>query len=628
MSNVVNNAGFRLVLQGEVRLEYQGRPVAVRKKGLALLAYLGVVGAASRARLADLLWQNGTGRANLRVELHRLADVTGRSLFEPRADPLRLPSWVTVDRDAVDDTLLEGIDGVSFDLDRWIEGVRAQAERKVLQNRRAGDLARGLAGELRSPFLIVLRARPAEDLDEFLTALSDATRLPLVEGVGGPARALRVVSPPYPDGCTEALLAAREGGWVLRVPAYGEDPREVLELRNAFDPARLRYVELPRVSWEDARQGLLHDLRFEQAAEAYVFTGGNGGFLRELARMQWVREGDGVFAVPQRVRAAYQLEMRYVSLEARLALERLSIHPGPITEALIDVLDARGALDELERRGWLTYDGAWRFREPESRTVLCRSLQPGRRGTYHREVAVLMEVEGDWLAGAYHRIAAGQPVVLTESDRGVPNGLVQAAVRAALGLEVDGASPRYLETMVGPELALLEAERHGPGTSGEGADWRMVKIPGNGPSAISFELPGKRALVHLRGRCWAEAPLGVGVAGQALPLEFELADGHRVVFVQGLTEPLAQDGEDAVLMPLSGAIDVWLLVSDAIEGRILTRAEAAVVELEITLHAVGRGGAQAANEPAQGREMRQVMAIDLSSGIGVPATEVRRPVGG
>ena len=551
---------------------------------MAILAVLGLRGEASRERLASLLWENGTGRANLRVELHRLADAIGASLFDPGEDPLTLPSWVEVDAVGGEGDALEGIEGLSTDLDRWIEEVRTHDRRSGLKNRRASEAAASLALELRPPFLVVVRARPADEVDDFLNALADGLRLPMVEGCAGPSRAVHTVAPPYPDDLVQAVLDSREAAWVVRVPAYGEDPRPVLELRNAYDPARTRYIELPEVPWEDARAHLLRDLPFWRAAEAYLWSGGNAGFLRELARMKWAREGDGALAIPQRVRAAYTLEIRYASLEARLALERLSVHPGPITDSLVDTLEARDALDELERRGWLAFDGHWRFRDPESRTVIYRSLQRGRRVSYHRSVALQMAVEGSWLGEVYHRIAAGQPVAWSDAGD-VPEGMARDAVRASLGLEVEGSRPRTVATAVGREIALLEVGRHGEGVDGEGADWTFVKVPGQGPTALTFELPDESCLVRLQGHCWAQAPLGVGLEGRAIPLELELADGSHVVFLSGIADPVVRDG--ALLLPLDEALDTWVALPAAPDFRVSSSAEAAILELQITLHEIG-----------------------------------------
>jgi len=65
---------MRLILLGPAGLVRDGRKVKLRsQKSLALLGYLAVEGPAPRERLAALLWESASARANLRVELHRIA---------------------------------------------------------------------------------------------------------------------------------------------------------------------------------------------------------------------------------------------------------------------------------------------------------------------------------------------------------------------------------------------------------------------------------------------------------------------------------------------------------------------------------------------------------------------------
>ncbi len=241
--------------------------------------------------------------------------------------------------------------------------------------------------------------------------------------------------------------------------------------------------------------------------------------------------------------------------------------------------------------------------------MIYRSLQPGRRASYHRNVALQMAVEGSWLSEMYHRMAAGQPVVWSEAGE-IPEGLVTDAVRASLGLDVSGPRPHARELTVGRELALLESGRHGDGVEGEGAEWTFVKAPGQGPAAVSFELPEERCALHIAGRCWAQSPLGVGLSGQAVPLEVELPDGARAAFLPGLAEPLVRDG--TLLAPLPTDLDAWLMLPPASEVRVVSRAENAILELEITVHAVGR-----AREAGHGRNGGggQVLALDLANPV-------------
>ncbi|HKI57763.1 MAG TPA: hypothetical protein VKA00_00930, partial [Trueperaceae bacterium] len=552
-----------------------------------------------------LLWEKWTGRNNLRVELHRLAEDAGVVLFDAGEDPLDLPDWLSVDGSPEDGVLLDGLDGISAGYDAWLEARRGKADRDGLNNNHASAMARNLASEVRPPFLVVVRARPMGDVDGFTAALGEALHLPVVQGAGGPAKAVHVFSPPYDDDFHDAVLGRERGVSVVRVPAYGEDPLQLLLLRNAYDPSRVRFVELPSLTWPDARSGVLHDRPFDLAAEAYMWSGGSAGFLRELARMGWARDEDGRLALPQRVRAAYQLEIRHASMGARLALERLAVHPGRFTDGLIDKLGARDAVDELERRGWLVYDGAWRFRDPSARLVLSRSLQSGRRASYHRAAAEHFTAEGLWLAATFHQLAAGDAPTVAGPERG-DSGLSYYAVLAWLGLDVDGATPETVSVGAGQELALLELGRQGRGLQGEGAEWQVVRWGGQRPSWASFELPDGPQVLHVTGRTWIDPVLGLGVDGDATPLELEVGWGARAVFLAGLREPVVMDG--MLLLPLGPTVDVWLLVPPQRELRVLSKADTAVLELEITVHRAGSG-------VGGGIPGRRVTALDLTGGV-------------
>lgn len=603
MSNALSNAHLRFVVFGSPRLERDGRPVPLRRKGLALLGYLAVSGTASRDLLATLLWENWSGRANLRVELHRMAADAGAPFFGSGDDPLELPDWVEVDGSNEAGPLLEGLDGISPSYDAWLEVQRAKWEHDDIENNQAAAVATRLASELQPPFLVMVRVRPMDDLDAFSTALGATLRLPVVQGNGEPAPAVHVVTPPYGDAFQDAILHQKQGVYVVRIPAYGEDPIQLLELRNAYEASRTRFVELPSMTFGDARAGLLRDRPFQEAAEAYLWSGGSVGFLRELARMGWKRDTDGRLALPQRVRAAYQLEIRHASLDARLALERLSVHPGRLSDTLIDQLGAGDAVDELERRGWLVYDGAWRFRDPSARLVIARSLQSGRRAGYHRAVARHFAAEGRKLSAAFHKLAAGEVPELGEVDDAGPGG-VSDAMRARLGLDVPGSAPRPVKVVPGDELALRLVDRQGSGLEGAGGHWRIVRWGGESASWATFELPKVRHLLHMSGSSWVDPMLGLGADGDAVHLEIEVGWGVRAVFVAYLREPVVRDG--VLLLPLAANLDVWLLLPSDGELRMFSKAEAAVLDLQVTLH-------EASELPnLKDAPVRQVVAFDVS----------------
>ena len=584
LSNVLDHARHSLVLHDQVRLEREGQPIVLRRKGLAVLAYLAVMGHGSRERLAALLWENGTSRANLRVELHRMSSLLGQPIFGVGEDPLRLPAWLGVDRGDGGRGFLLGLEGISNAYDRWLEGVRAHSSNQELQHRGAEALAADLARSLRTPFVVVVRGRPGDDLHDFTRALGTHMRMPVISGCSGDTRAVRVVGPPYPEGCVEQIVEDRDGGYVLEVPSYGEDPQALLELRNAYDPERLRFVEIPPIGWSDAREGLLRDLPFGQAARAYLLAAGNVGFLRELDQMGWPSLGpDDAPVIPQRIRASFQLEMRYASMDARIALEKLSVHPGALSEDLINLFDATVAIDELERRGWLSYEGSWRFRDPASRNVVYHCLQAGRRTGYHRQAAMQMAVQGDWLGEAYHRLAAGQ-----EADWGsrqAPAGILGAAIDAWRGSPVQGDQGLAEPASVGPSLALLEERRDGPGIGERDGTWSIVRVDGGAPSAVVFELPDRPSVLRISGRAWADSPLGVGMDGTAFPLSLEFSTGSRFVFLQRLPEPIRRT--EATLLPLSAEFEQWFVARGGGTARVSSQAETAVFELQLEVYATG-----------------------------------------
>lgn len=586
-------------------MERDGRPVELHRKGLALLAYLGVSGSASRDHLAALLWDSWAGRTNLRVELHRLTEAVGEPLFRAGEDPLRLPAWVSVDGEPSAGELLAGLNDVSSAFDFWLQTQRAQQGRAAPGDYRASALARHLAAGLEQPFLVVVRVRPVDDVSAFTSALGAATGLPVIEGCGGPPRAVHVLNPPYSHPCIQAVLDAKDGAYVVSVPAYGEDSLPVLALRSRVPAARTRFVELPPVPWREARAGVLAGLPFSLAAESYLWSGGNAGFLAELASMKWARERDGRLAVPQRVRAAYQFEMRHASMRTRLALERLSVHPGRLSDGLIRCLGADEALDELERRGWLAYDEGWHFQNAESRVVLYRSLQAGRRAKYHRAAANQLASEGRWPAAVFHRLRAGDAVTCTDADPLVgPQG---DAIRAWLGLPLAGSSPLSTRFEVGRELALLEAARQGSEITGDGAEWTLVRASGRPAAAVRFELPRGRLLLHVSGRAWVDGLVGGGLERDAVILQVEMGLEARLVFLPGLDSPLARDG--LLYLPLSDHLDTWVLVPPGVgEVTVFSNADAAVLELELTVHEAIRAG----ERPASTR--RVVTAIDVAGG--------------
>ncbi|KIQ54730.1 hypothetical protein SY28_07185 [Meiothermus taiwanensis] len=366
--------------------------------------------------------------------------------------------------------------------------------------------------------------------------------------------------------------------------SYGEDPRLILELRSHYPAERTRYITLPPLSWAEARASVLANLPFAQAARLFLASGGSPGHLRELLA---VPHNGSEMPLPQRVRAQVQLESRMLSLEARLALERLSVHPGPYSQGLLDALEATPYLDELERRGWLIYAGQWQFSDDASRRVLYLGLQPGRRQQYHRQAALQCAMEEQRMAEAYHRLMAGDTADWGTFVNTLP-GWTRYGLKAWLGMhETLPMAPSLSEVAKGSELVLLEEARFGQGFEVDGRHVRWMRTPSQSTaSGIIWAAHDEASLLHLKGNAYVENPLGVGISGRAAPLVLEIQEPReaRAIFLPGIQAGALAD--NALLLPLQEELDVWFRVPAGASIRLTSSAESGLIDLEVTSYRV------------------------------------------
>ena len=225
---------------------------------MAILYYLALEGPTRRALLADLLWGHGAALQNLRAELYHLHQVLGVEAFKGQ-DPLALPPFVVLDRTAGEGLALEGLEGLSPSWEEWLQGVRARLE----PTEDALPVAlRGVA----PPFFLVLVAPPGAEPQGVARALAHEVGLPFRVGFGqGPG--VFYLAPPLPrPELVGQALTNRQGVYVLERSPFGEDPPFLLAARAQYPPERFRVFPLSPLSWEEAREGDLRDLPFEEAA--------------------------------------------------------------------------------------------------------------------------------------------------------------------------------------------------------------------------------------------------------------------------------------------------------------------------------------------------------------------------
>lgn len=595
----MNKAGgpIQLKLWGPSRLEYQGRELKLQRKGLAILYYLALEGATRREVLADLLWGHTAASQNLRVELHRLSQALaplGYTLFKAGEDPLQLPPFVSLDRTPSPGAPMEGLEELSVEFRAWLEGQRSQLMANSSGTVGRERLVQEVAAQLALPSVLILMGRPGSGRTAFAQAMAKTLGMPFLEGPRGGGKALHYLRPPYTDVAIERILTDRDGLWVVERSSYGEDPRLILELRSHYPAERTRYITLPPLAWAEARASMLSNLPFIQAARLFLASGGSPGHLRELLA---VPHTGTEIPLPQRVRAQVQLEARMLSLEARLALERLSVHPGSYSQGLLDALEATPYLDELERRGWLVYSGQWQFADDASRRVLYLGLQPGRRQQYHRQAALQCAMEEQRMAEAYHRLMAGDTADWGTFVNTLP-GWTRYGLKSWLGMaEPLTMAPTTNEVSRGNELAMLEEARFGQGFEVEGRHVRWVRTPAqNTTSGIMWAGSDEASLLHLKGHIYVENPLGVGISGRAAPLMLEIQEPReaRVIFLAGVQAGALAD--NALVLPLQEEIDIWFRVPAGASIRLTSSAESGLIDLEATSYRVAPA-AQAANAP-------------------------------
>lgn len=567
----------QLPLYGPAGLFAKGKKVSLRSKSLAILYYLAIEGPISRAAMAELLWEHASARQNLRVELYELRHALrklGIVAFEGRCDPLMMPPGIMLDTTSQNGQIIEGLERVSNSYREWLLGLRGRAaEASELPADQIQIQASELAQQIEPPFLLIVKGSPLAGFKSFALQLARELGLPFVEGAEGSATAVRYLPLPQTEEQIRRVLRDDKSLWVLPTAPFGEDDSTLLELRAQWPAERARFVTLSPLTWPAAAQGWLQKLSFAKAAEIYLRSGGDAAHLKRL--LEVYRSGQETLPLPQQVRAAYQRESRFLSYSARLALERLSVHPGPLDEGLIEVLDAYTHLDELERRGWLAYEEEWQFASEPARRVLYQALQPGRRAEYHRAAARYFSTKGEPIARLYHERSAQQGRLPLE----LPPGLSSWARVVWSQPEAPTPLPDCEDGIeLGGEVFCEPPEIHGSGWGSYDSRYFFVR---NGPPYRDNELmfPGSEepVLIHLHGQGFVQNVLNVGLDGERIPLLLRVGNREVALFA---TVPDVVSTGSLTMFPIE-KIDVWIALPPGKPLRFSSGAERIVVEFEI-----------------------------------------------
>jgi hypothetical protein len=561
----------------------------VNGKGLGILYFLALEGPTRREVIADLLWGHHGSLQNLRVELHRLRKALAPygPAFTAGEDPLRLPSFLAVEDEGHGEVALAGLEDLSSAFDAWLDGQRGMLFDRSSAATQRPELIADLAGKLHSSALVILKGQPGSGRSTFSRNLAHALGRPRIEGMQGNGRFLRYLQSPYPEGAETRILHDLESIWVIERPPFGEEPSLVLALLDSYPEDRTFEINLGPLAWGEARSVVLRDLPFAEAAQLFLRSGGNARYLTELVedlRTGGPKDNQGAW----HTRASFMREARFLSLEARLALERLSVHPGPLTAGLVEALGAQPYLDELERKAWLVFPDEGRFADESTRRAVYGSIQPGRRRHYHRDVATYFAEADEPLAEAHHTVAAGE----TPSWERILEALedwTREALSHHLGTGGPRQTPEAGSYRLGSEIAPLDVIRGGSVVQ-RGSRMVFSRNPlESGADEVEWHLPPVECIVRLEGRAFLDPAFAIPTREACEPLVIETHSGARIVLAS-VGNPTAAGGYP--MLPIDGEFHYLLHLPRGGTVRLFSRGESAVIEVDLSVFEAnpGRGG--------------------------------------
>ena len=599
-----------LTLRGPARLDFMGKTLKVQRKSLALLYYLALEGVTRREKIAELLWGGPSSANSLRVELSKLRS-TLRSLgfvaFETE-NPLNLPEAIQVIPGSETGEFLEGLDDINSDFQIWLDAQRAKLENQQKPTIRK-RLIQQTAERINMPHLIFLRGQPASGRFEFAQRLASQLDMPLIEGPLGQTRALRYFREPLslaPD-MLHRIVEDKENIWVIECSAFGEDSSSVLRLRESYPPDRTLYLDLPPLSWNEARDHFLKDIPFGEAARLYMASGGHISFLDELIQLRPPEGYTGAMPTLRRVQARYKLEARYLSREARYMLEKLSIHPGALPQEFLNTFGATPHLDELERRGWLVFDEGWHFVNETVRQIMYDVLKPGQRQRYHREAASYFSLAGNVMAVAHHSFMLGDSFEW-DSILNYADSWKRLSLQSKLGESLPEAAPIKDNFAMGESLALLETQRYGEGLTEDAGQLTLLRNPTElAESGIEWQLPEEASILTISSQVYFRNALVIGMNGEATPLKLELFGSQKqTIYFADVAKPcLDEDG--AIVLPLDETFRYHFHVKGFSHVSLESKAENAVMEIDLLVNQAIPA------KQAQGAELIQAYVFDTES---------------
>lgn len=586
-------------LYGPVRLKHKGKSLKIQRKSLGILSYLAIEKVARRELLADLLWEGTLGSNSLRVELYKLRKMFSKLGFEDFATEnlIEFPTFITIVEQSNQGQFLEGLEGLSFSYQEWLETIRAKPK-KVNSNFTfvSEKLLQNILEQIQAPYLIFIQGLPGSGRLNFAKEIAISLDLPLLEDSNNQLKAVRVLRAEsiLDDAYLKRILQDSNSIWLVICSSLQEDTSTLLKLRHAYPPDNTSYLQLTAVPWQEARKKFLSKIPFPEAAQIYHHAGGYLAFLQELLQLRPSNGFGNKLPLLRRLQASYKLEAQRLSRGAYLVLEKLCVHPNNLPEGLLEALSANLYLDELERCGWLVFQNSWRFVNNHVRYMIYQQLKAGQRNYHHTFLAEYFASTENYVASIYHQEQAQNKSLCLTPQHFLTDWqnliLTQSNVKGNLPAIQKITSTT---TNLGKQIFPLKTTYFGegievctPNTNSTNQIF-LVRTPlMSYDSGFKCLLKNESYYLHLKGNVYVENTIGLGATKNNVPLQLtlNLFGREKHVYFTRYKQAVKSD-IGHILLPLTEYLDYWLIINNAKEIQLHSQAATAIFELQFSFFA-------------------------------------------
>jgi hypothetical protein len=135
------------------------------------------------------------------------------------------------------------------------------------------------------------------------------------------------------------------------------------------------------------------------------------------------------------------------------------------------------------------------------------------------------------------------------------------------------------------ELPVLENDRFGTGLEYEDSSMRFVRASMQPePAGMEFHAFDHQVVIRARGQAFSEHLFGMGLSGQAVPLEFGLTGGRPRLILLNINAPSMV--KDITILPLEEQFEHWIYVPMGTGFYVHSRLENGIIDLQLHAYTV------------------------------------------